>query len=170
MATAEDTLMDWLRDAHAMEAQAEQMLSSMSGRLTDYPGMKEAVDSHLQETKTQRARIESCIVRRGGDTSTLKDWTAKALGLGQGYSGVLASDEVVKGAMAGYTFEHMEIAAYRALISAAEAVQDNETAETCAAILTEEERAAEKLYGLMPAVVARYIAREEEGKQPSASA
>src|SRR5690606_4228385 len=34
-----------------------------------------------------------------------------------------ASDEIVKGSMAGYVFEHMEIASYRTLIAAAEAAR-----------------------------------------------
>lgn len=28
---------DWLRDAHAMEKQAESMLESMAGRIDNYP-------------------------------------------------------------------------------------------------------------------------------------
>ena len=35
---------------------------------------------------------------------------------------MFVEDEIVKGAMASYTFEHMEAAAYRASIAAAEAV------------------------------------------------
>ena len=39
----------------------------------------------------------------------------------QGMSGMVMSDEVVKGAMSGYVFEHMEIASYTILIAAAKA-------------------------------------------------
>lgn len=40
MTSPEEHLMDWLRDAHAMEKQAETMLSAMAGRLQHYPSSK----------------------------------------------------------------------------------------------------------------------------------
>jgi ferritin-like metal-binding protein YciE len=169
MSAAADNLNDWLRDAYAMETQAIEMLSTMAGRLGEYPVFKATVEDHLAETRSQRERLQQCIDRRGGSTSTLKDWTAKLFGMGQGISGVFSSDEVIKGAMAGYTFENMEIAAYRAIISAAEVVGDMETSELCAQILTEEENAAKKLYDLIPALVAKYLVREEDAEGSSAA-
>lgn len=56
----------------------------------------------------------------------------------QGFSGAMASDEVVKGAMFSYAFEHMEIAAYRNIVAAARIVGDAHTAQVCEAILAEE--------------------------------
>src|SRR3546814_6791992 len=46
MATAEEHLMDWLRDAHAMEEQAEKMLRATAGRLENYPDLKARLESH----------------------------------------------------------------------------------------------------------------------------
>ena len=40
MATAEERLMEWLRDAHAAEEQAETMLSGMTSRIENYPSLK----------------------------------------------------------------------------------------------------------------------------------
>ena len=40
MATAEERLMEWLRDAHAAEEQAETMLSGLAGRIENYPQLK----------------------------------------------------------------------------------------------------------------------------------
>ena len=37
MATARENLLDWLRDAHAMEQQAETMLNAQVERLEHYP-------------------------------------------------------------------------------------------------------------------------------------
>lgn len=37
MATPEKNLLDWLRDAHAMEQQAEKMLKAQSERLSTIP-------------------------------------------------------------------------------------------------------------------------------------
>jgi len=156
--------MQWLRDAHAMEEQAEQMLSSTASRIENYPEVKRAMDEHLAETRSQAERVRSCIARRGGDTSSLKDLAAKLVAFGQGMSGMFVSDEIVKGAMASYTFEHMEIASYRVLITAAEAVDDEETARVCAEILDEEKAAAERLLDLLPAITARYLQRDEDSE------
>ena len=37
MSNTEERLLQWLRDAHAMEKQAEQMLSGLAGRIKSYP-------------------------------------------------------------------------------------------------------------------------------------
>lgn len=49
------------------------------------------------------------------------------MAFGQAVGGSLMSDEVIKGAMAGYVFENMEIASYTVLIAAAEAAGDTQT-------------------------------------------
>ncbi|AZO82218.1 MULTISPECIES: ferritin-like domain-containing protein [unclassified Bosea (in: a-proteobacteria)] len=161
MTNREDHLMDWLRDAHAMEQQAITMLSALAGRIENYPELKEKIEEHLVETKRQASQIESCIERRGGDTSIVKDFTAKFVAMGQGLSGAFVGDEIIKSSMAGYTFEHMEIAAYRTLITASDAVGDPETSAVCARIMGEEEAMASWLADNLPAVTAKYLARDE---------
>jgi len=71
----------------------------------------------------------------------------------------MAGDEVVKGAMASYTFEHFEISAYRTLVAAAELAGDTETARVCAEICREEEEMADKLAGLLPQIATTYLQR-----------
>ncbi len=39
---------DWLRDAHAMEKQAESMLESMASRIDNYPELRARIEQHLQ--------------------------------------------------------------------------------------------------------------------------
>jgi ferritin-like metal-binding protein YciE len=43
----------------------------------------------------------------------LKDLARKVVAFGHGMSGMFVEDEVIKGAMASYTFEHIEVPAYR---------------------------------------------------------
>lgn len=161
MATVEENLMDWLRDAHAMEEQAETMLSAMAARIENYPQVKAKLEQHLEETRDQARRLEACIKRRGSDTSTAKDLMGKFAAMGQGMGGAMASDEIVKGSMAGYTFEHMEIAAYTVLVAAAEAAGDGETARTCRAILEQEVAMARWLEEHLPTVTRQYLGRAE---------
>ncbi len=44
---AQENVMDWLRDAHAMEVQAEQMLTSTAKRLENYPELKARIEQHI---------------------------------------------------------------------------------------------------------------------------
>lgn len=153
--------MDWLRDAHAMEEQAEKMLSATSDRLKHYPELKARIDEHLVETREQARLVRTCIERRGGDTSGTKDFMAKMTAMAQGLSGMFVEDEVVKATLASYTFEHMEIASYRALIAAAEAVGDAETQQVCARILPQEEAMAKWLADHLPGTVTKFLSRSE---------
>ncbi|ACB97364.1 ferritin-like domain-containing protein [Beijerinckia indica] len=160
MATAEEHLVEWLRDAHAMEQQAETMLSSFAGRVENYPDLKSRIERHLEETRQQVQIIRRCIVRRGGDTSTIKDLAAKFVAMTQGFGGVFAGDEVIKGSMASYSFEEVEIASYTVLIAAAEALGDHETRSACEAILAQEENMAQWLRAHLPEITTQYLRRE----------
>jgi ferritin-like metal-binding protein YciE len=159
MTKAEEDLMAWLRNAHAMEEQAVTMLEALAGRTGDYPSVKTRVEQHLAETRKQAEVLEGCIKRRGGDTSTLKVMAAKVIAFGQGMSGMFVDDEIVKGAMASYTFEHMEIAAYRVLIAAADAVGDAQTKAACERILKEELAMASDLEAQLPMLTREYLSR-----------
>jgi len=158
-----DNLLAWLKDAHAMEKQAETMLSAMAGRIDSYPEVRTMLEEHLQETHVQAEQLERCIVRLGGDTSTVKDLMGKFMASAQGMSGMFVSDEIVKGYMASYTFEHMEIIAYKVLIAAAELLNDAETASVCKSILAQEERMAARLSEFAPVATQQFLMRSETG-------
>jgi ferritin-like metal-binding protein YciE len=155
----EENLMAWLHNAHAMEEQAVTMLTSLASRTRDYPDVMTRIESHLVETRGQIEALEECIKRRGGDTSTLKDLAAKMVALGQGISGMFVEDEIIKGAMASYTFEYMEVAAYRVLIAAAESVGDTQTRAVCERILQEELSMASDLERQLPILTREYLNR-----------
>jgi ferritin-like metal-binding protein YciE len=161
MASAKERLLQWLRDAHAMEEQAEQMLSSQAKRLENYPQLRERIEQHLQETRRQAERVRGCIERHGSSKSAIKDMTGKVVAVGQGLSGLFVGDEVVKGSLADYTFEHMEIASYKILIGAADEVGDSETKRVCQEILREEEAMASWLEQNLPSLTKEYLKREQ---------
>ena len=142
MTTADTTLNDWLRDAHAMEQQALTMLKGQESRLNSYPDLRQRISQHIRETERHAELIRDCLERRNTDTSGLKDAGAKLTALEQSLSGIFVSDEVMKGSLASYTFEHMEIASYKMLMEAADVVGDSETERVCKEILAEEEAMA----------------------------
>jgi ferritin-like metal-binding protein YciE len=159
----DEELNQWLRDAHAMEEQAEKMLSAQASRIENYPELAAGVERHLQETRVQRERLEGCLERRGTATSGLKDMGGKLTAMLQGIGGSMTSDEVAKGAMASYAFEHFEIAAYRMLVAAAELAGDSETARCCDEIRGEEEAMAARLKELLPRIATTYLERSARG-------
>ena len=163
MTQVDKNLDQWLRDAHAMEVQAEQMLTAQLKRIENYPDLSERIDQHLAETRLQREKLEACMKRRNVDTSTLKDTAGRFTAMLQGMSHMLADDEVVKGLLASYTFEHMEVASYRILVAAAEEDQDLETANVCEQICEEEEAMASWLEQNMTRLTQEFLVRDESG-------
>jgi ferritin-like metal-binding protein YciE len=159
--SANDHLLAWLRDAHAMEQQAETMLSSQIERLQHYPDLRRRLEQHLEQTKRQQSLVNDCISRLGGGNSAVKDVMGKMVAFGQGLSGLFVDDEVIKGSLASYTFEQMEIASYRILITAAEAVGDTTTAAVCSRILREEEEMAAWLEAQLPNLVRAFLQLDE---------
>jgi ferritin-like metal-binding protein YciE len=161
MATAEERLMEWLRDAHAAEEQAETMLSGLAGRIENYPQLKARLEQHLQESTRHAELVRGCIERRGGSTSMIKDAGAKMIAMGQAMSGLFVGDEVMKGTIANAAFEAMEISSYRILIATAEQVGDQETKRVCEQILREEEAMLDWLNKNAPSLTKQYLQREE---------
>jgi ferritin-like metal-binding protein YciE len=161
MADMDERLDRWLRDAHAMEEQAEGMLQGQVNRHDDHPQLRSRLEEHLAETKSQRERLEACLYRRGISYSGTKDIAAGFKTIMQGVRGVMAEDEAMKGILASYAFEHMEIASYQILIAAAEAAGDQETANVSRQILEEEEAMVAWLAQEMPEMTRAYLAREE---------
>lgn len=159
MATPQENLLDWLRDAHAMEQQAEKMLRAQSERLKHYPDLKARIDQHIQETLGQQKLVDQCLSRLGGSSSMLKDITGKLMAFGQAVGGSLMSDEVVKGAMAGYVFENVEIATYTVLIAAAKAAGDAQTLAACEQILPQEQAMATWLLEHLPQITEAFLVR-----------
>jgi len=159
MSEAREWLIQWLRDAHAMEEQAETMLNGQLSRIENYPELSDRVRMHLEETKRQAERLQTCLDGLGEGSSTLKDAGGKIMAIGQSLSGIFAGDEVMKGSLASYTFEHMEIASYTILIAAAKAQGEAEILRVCEQNLREEVAMAEWLKNHLPGTTEKFLAR-----------
>ncbi|MDJ0036666.1 DUF892 family protein [Pantoea allii] len=162
MTTAIENYHDWLRDAHAMEKQAESMLSKMAGRLEHYPALEQRLAQHLDETKHQLSLLEQLLERHDIDHSIMKDVMGKMAAMGQAIGGMFTSDEVVKGAMSGYVFENAEIASYTSLIAAAEQVGDSEGVRVLTEIRDQEIAMAEWLFQHLPEVTQQFLQRSAQ--------
>ncbi len=161
MANSKDTLIDWLRDAYAMESQAVEMLERQAERIKNYPEVLAKVQEHIEVSNRQADRLKQCLQQLGTDTSAIKTGISMLIGNAQSLSGVVASDEIVKAAVFNYSFEHFEIANYRALIAAAEQVGEAEIARTLQQSLNEELEMAGWLEQRLPQMTKTYLERKE---------
>lgn len=161
MASVEERLVQWLRDAHAAEEQAETMLSGMARRIENYPDLKARIEQHIGETQRHAELVRGCLQRRDEEPSAIKDTGGKMMAFGQAMSGMFVGDEVMKGCIASYAFEAMEIASYRILIATARRAGDEETARVCEQILREEEAMADWLETNAGTLAEQYLTREE---------
>lgn len=161
MRAVEKRLVEWLRDAHAMEQQAEQMMRGTASRIENYPEVSRQLEKHIEETVNQGKQVESCLARYDESASAVKDATAKMTAMGQALSGMFTGDEIVKGCLAWHTFEYFEISSYKILIQTAEEAGDTETKRICEGILKEEEAMASWLDSNMSMIVRQYLQRDE---------
>ncbi|MGY6662427.1 MAG: ferritin-like domain-containing protein [Glycocaulis sp.] len=160
MTQARERLVQWLRDAHAMEEQAETMLKGHLDRVKHYPQFEARVREHLEETKDQAEIVRGCLESLGEDTSSLKDAGSKLLAKGQAISGMFADDEIMNWALALHAFENLEVASYTVLIAAAETAGETEIAEACGEILAQEEAMAAWVKDNLQTLTLAYLGRD----------
>ncbi|ANG92547.1 ferritin-like domain-containing protein [Enterobacteriaceae bacterium 155047] len=153
---------DWLRDAHAMEKQAESMLESMVSRIDHYPDLRARIEQHVTETKGQITLLEEILDRNNISRSVIKDSVSKMAALGQSMGGMFASDEIVKGSISGYVFEQFEIACYTSLVAAAKKAGDTASVSTLESILAQEQAMADWLIRHIPDTTEQFLLRSDE--------
>lgn len=93
---SQEHFLDWVRDAHAMEKQAESMLEKMAARLEHYPDLRQRIEQHIEETREQQTLVQSVIDRYDTSRSVIKDTAGKLSAFGQAMGGMMTEDEVVR--------------------------------------------------------------------------
>lgn len=137
-----EQLTTWLNNAYAMEMSLEKVLENHAKDARDHPQMRDRIEEHIIETRSQAERVADCLKRLGTKPSPIKATIGNLMGMVQGASTGMFHDELVKNVLMDYAAEHFEIACYRSLVAAAEAAEQPEIAETCSEILEEEEAMA----------------------------
>jgi len=160
MPTHREILIDYLRDAYAMEQQALSIIDRQLERLENYPEMSARLRTHRQETEQQAERLETALHRLGTDTSALKTGIAKLTTNMQAMLNMFAGDEVMKDVISNYTFEHYEIVNYKILIAAAEMAGEPEVARLAQESLQEEEAMASWVDQHIATTTQEYMSRD----------
>jgi ferritin-like metal-binding protein YciE len=141
-----EQLNKYLADAHAIEAQAIQLLEK-GPDLSGDSELARIYEEHLAETREQQRLVRERLDARGGDTTGLKDAAMRAGALNWGMFFQLHPDTSGKLAAFAYAFEHLEIAGYEELKRVADKVGDPETVSMAETIIGQEQAAAQKIYG-----------------------
>jgi ferritin-like metal-binding protein YciE len=158
-----DQLTAWLNSAHSMELSMAKVLENHANDAKDFPEMRSRIQQHVEETRRHADVIVECLNVLGEKPSMTKSLMGDVMGRVQGMSTGMFNDELVKNALADYASEHFEIACYRSLISAAEALGQQQIAELCEEILEDEEEMAQWLEEQIPDVT-RLILQQEAAK------
>lgn len=138
------TLLSYLRDVHALEGQATELLKAGVDRVDDEQ-LEAAFREHLNETRGHAERIEALLVERGARPSIVKDTALKAGGLNLSAFFGAQPDSTTKLAGFAFAFEHLEVAAYELLQRVAARAGDEDVVAAAEEILAEERRAAERV-------------------------
>jgi ferritin-like metal-binding protein YciE len=161
--TARDIFIVGLRNAHAMETQARELMERQSERLDEYPEVKSRVASHLSETNEQLRRLEQCLEACGETASTLKDTAQSVVANVTAMGHLMADDEILKNTFANDAFEHYEIAAYKSLLTLCRVAGEDSARPLLEASLKEEERMAAWVEANVEKVTMQYV--DIQGRQ-----
>jgi hypothetical protein len=93
--TAREIFVVGLRNAHAMETQARELMERQSERLDEYPDVKTKLTAHLEETHEQLRRLEQCLESCGETTSALKDTAQSVMANAMAMTHAMAGDEIL---------------------------------------------------------------------------
>ena len=137
-------LVAYLRDVHALERQAIELLKAGAERVED-ERLEAAFRRHLDETRHHLERIEGLLEQRGARPSVVKDAVLRAGGLNLSAFLGAQPDSTTKLAGFAFAFEHLEVAAYELLRRVAARAGDEDVVATAEEIRAEERRAAERV-------------------------
>jgi ferritin-like metal-binding protein YciE len=157
---ARDTFVVGLRNAHAMEVQARELMERQSERLDQYPEVKAKLAAHLEETNEQLKRLERCLEFCRESTSSLKDTAQSVMANMQAMAHSAANDEILKNTFANNAFENFEIAAYKSLIALCGAAGVSEAKAELEASLKEEQRMATWIDSNVEKVTMEFLAHQ----------
>ena len=154
-----------LRNTHALEKEARQLIERQLDRLQNYPEMESILVKHLVETDAQEERLNHIMESVGVDRSVLKDMFTTIMGNAAAIAHAPAGDEIIKNTFANHAFENFEIAAYKSLIVITEAAGQGRFVSDLKQSLSEEESTARLIYDQIEPITRKYLARATSGQK-----
>ena len=162
--TAKTIYVTGLRNQHAVENQAIELLERQVGRLENYPEMEERMRRHIEESREQARRLEDLLSQYDTSHSSLKDAAMSIVGNIAALGHSTASDEVMKNTLANFAFEHYEIASYKSLLTLADLVDHRAGRGALETSLREEQEMAAWIAEHIAPTVRRFVERSAAGQ------
>lgn len=162
-----EQLIKYLTDVHSIEQQA---LAQME-RAPEIAGDQELASQfsrHLTETQEQERLVSERLNALGADPSKLKDAAGRLTGVWFALFAKFNPDTPGKLVTHGYSYEHMEAAAYELLGKVAERAGDTATAGMAAEIERQERAMAKRLelcFDIAVAASLRELSPDDLGEQ-----
>ncbi len=145
-------LVKYLRDAHALEAQAMQLLET-GPQIAGFDALAEVFSEHLEQTKEHQQLVDERLAAHDSGPSRFQAGAMRAGALNLGTFFKAQPDTPVKLAGFAYAFEALEVGAYELLARVAQRAGDEQTAGVAQRILADERFAAERVAGTWDAAV-----------------
>jgi ferritin-like metal-binding protein YciE len=140
----EKDLIKYLRDAHALEAQAIQLLET-GPQIAELDALAELFREHLEQTREHQRLIDERLRAHDSGPSRFQAGALRAGALNLGTFFKAQPDTPAKLAGFAYAFEALEVGAYELLTRVAQRAGDELTAGVAQRILAEERAAAERV-------------------------
>jgi ferritin-like metal-binding protein YciE len=149
----EKDLVKYLRDAHALEAQAIQLLES-GPQIAELAPLAELFREHLEQTREHQRLIDERLSAHDSRPSRFQAGALRAGALNLGTFFKAQPDTPAKLAGFAYAFEALEVGAYELLTRVAQRAGDEVTAGVAQRILADERVAAERVAATWDAAAA----------------
>ncbi len=161
MNTLNEVYLAELQELHNVEEQLTQALPKMRDR-AQHEELKKAFDQHLEETRSQRERVETILRNHGADSQAHQDQSMERLIAEAEKTLAMIDEPSVRDAemiASAQKIEHYEIAAYGTVATYAGILGFTDDQNTLHAILDEEKNTDRTLTDLAEKVVNKDAAR-----------
>ena len=159
---AEDIAKDvvkYLRDAHALEAQALQLLET-GPQIAGFDALAEVFRAHLEQTREHQRLVDERLSALGSRPARFQATAMRTGALNMGTFFKAQPDTPAKLAGFAYAFEALECGAYELLSRTATRAGDEQTAAIAQRILGEERAAAAQVAGTWDAAADAALAEQ----------
>lgn len=163
----QDVFVTGLKNAHGVEHQALALIDRQLDHLANYPEVADMLRRHRGETEQQIVRLEEILDAFGTQRSLLKDLGLSLSGNMAALAHVFAPDEILKNSFANFAFENFEAAAYKSLITLADAGSFTGHRGLLEQSLGEEQRMAAWVDENNAALTMKYVERRAAGETAS---
>jgi ferritin-like metal-binding protein YciE len=141
-----EEVVKYLRDAHALEGQALQLLEA-GPEIAEFDELRSVFERHVEQTREHQRLVDERLEELGSAPSRVQAAAMRASALNLGAFFKAQPDTPVKLAGFAYAFEALEAGAYELLARTARRAGDQQTVALAERILGDENAAAEQIAG-----------------------